>query len=86
MSTIKNIYEMKGNESFRYYDETFRLLRKENSQPWQQELYRKAMFMKSSTFGSCQLSVLLQVFCSKTSVGCDHFKCHTFFVLGADIL
>ena len=53
MSTIKNIYEMKGNESFRYYDETFRLLRKENSQPWQQEideLYRKAMFMKSSKF------------------------------------
>lgn len=44
---------MKGNESFRYYDETFRLLRKENSQPWQQEideLYRKAMFMKSSKF------------------------------------
>jgi hypothetical protein len=25
MSTIKNIYEMKGNESFRYYDETFRV-------------------------------------------------------------
>ena len=50
MSTTKNIYEMKCNESFRYYDETFRLLRKENSQPWQQEideLYRKAMFMKS---------------------------------------
>jgi hypothetical protein len=38
MSTIKTIYEMKGNESFRYYDETFRLLRKENSQPWQQEI------------------------------------------------
>jgi hypothetical protein len=53
MSTIKNIYEMKGNESIRYYDETFRLLRKANSQPWQQEideLYRKAMFMKSSKF------------------------------------
>jgi hypothetical protein len=53
MSTIKTIYEMKGNESFRYYDETFRLLRKENSQPWQQEideLHRKAMFMKSSKF------------------------------------
>jgi len=53
MSTIRNIYEMKGNESFRYYDETFRLLRKENSQPWQQEideLHRKTMFMKSSKF------------------------------------
>lgn len=34
MPTIKKNYEMKGNEKFRYYDDTFRLLYKENSQPW----------------------------------------------------
>jgi hypothetical protein len=32
-------------------------------------------------FDSCQLSVLLQIFSPKTSVGCGHFKCHTFLFL-----
>ena len=53
MSIIREIYELRGNEAFHFYDESFHVLRKEHKQPWQivvDDIYKKTMYMKSSKF------------------------------------
>lgn len=51
MSTIKDIFEIKGAQAFRSYDQSFRLLRRTNPLPWQkpiEELFTKAINPKRS--------------------------------------
>ena len=49
MSTVREIYALKNIYAVHYYDETFRLLRKTNHQPWQiplRELKDNALYKK----------------------------------------
>ena len=49
MSTVRELYDLKNIYAVHYYDETFRLLRKTNHQPWQvplRELHDKALHKK----------------------------------------
>lgn len=49
MSIIQDLYEMKGAQAFRTYDQSFRLLRRNNPLPWQkpvEELVTKAINLK----------------------------------------
>lgn len=49
MSTIRELYDLKNIYAVHYYDETFRLLRKSNHQPWQtpiRERHDKALYRK----------------------------------------